>query len=493
MPATLDNELPRHCDVAIVGAGILGLSIAYEIASRRPDLGVVLVAPVLTPGIASTAAGAMLSGYGETTMLSSSTPAARQKSEMRLQAAQLWPDWVRRVNSEHRGQKVELLNGTLVITNGVSGMLDEQNLQAIIELLKERQARFEDVAISQVQGLRPKTPSRPQRAVFLPDEQYVDGGSVLAILEDRLQSAPSVTRANQECREIVPSKAAGKAHTVVTAAGRFEADCVVVAAGISVGDLIGKLETSRLIPRTFCGAGAALVCAMPREAPLEIAVRTPNRAFACGLHALPGVRGGMYLGATNNVQVEPAKSPTLGDIAFIAECATEQIDRNLQACTTVSLLSGNRPVPADTFPLLGETSSRGIWLASGTYRDGFLLSPLIAKALVDAIETGRPVLAGAELFCPERKPLAAVPDLQTAVREGVENYVAAAFERGANLPSAGSWEDEFRSVLKTRVEAIYARFETPFIPPPDMLWDIERGSLGAAMADYYSSVESAWR
>ena len=42
-PKNLMNQPPAQCDIAIVGAGILGLAVARELARRRPEARIVVL------------------------------------------------------------------------------------------------------------------------------------------------------------------------------------------------------------------------------------------------------------------------------------------------------------------------------------------------------------------------------------------------------------------------------------------------------------------
>ena len=46
---------------------------------------------------------------------------------------------------------------------------------------------------------------------------------------------------------------------------------------------------------------------------------------------------------------------------------------------------GWRPTSADTYPLIGPTSVEGLYIASGTKRDGFHQAPLLSKILSNVI------------------------------------------------------------------------------------------------------------
>jgi glycine/D-amino acid oxidase-like deaminating enzyme len=480
----------QSVDVAVVGGGIVGMSIAWEFVRRTSGNRVALIFPASEIGSASAAAGAMLSGFAETTRAAFSSEAGRAKIELRLEAAREWHAWIERLSEEARQKPIELRHGTTILTNSVSGHLDQKNFNATIELLSARGERFDRVDPVHDLGLRPSMEDRPTQAIFLPRECYVDSAEVLGALEAVLRSSAQLSWLCSRCREIRASGCSSEGYELALEEDTLHAKTVIVAAGVHSLQLLERVRFSTEIPPIFAGAGAALV-GQPTSAKssLSHAVRTPNRAFACGLHALPRANGDVYLGATNNVQFEPSTAAILSDVSFLIECAVHQIDRPLASHVVKQLCVGNRPISADAFPLLGETSSPGLWLATGTYRDGFLMAPLLAKRLFESAARGSSAVAGAELFVPERRPLAS-GDREAVIQEGIENYIAIAYERRTRLPAVGRWEDDFREDVERRVRKIYSELGSAYTAPPDFLWDIEHGDLMPHLRSYYERIES---
>ena len=63
--------------------------------------------------------------------------------------------------------------------------------------------------------------------------------------------------------------------------------------------------------------------------------------------------------------------------------------------------AGVRAATPDGLPLVGEAGAPGVVLAAGARRNGWLLAPLIARAVLDVVE-GRPAQASARAFDPAR-------------------------------------------------------------------------------------------
>jgi glycine oxidase len=470
---------PRHAsyDFVVVGGGIVGMSVAWELGRRCQGARTLLVTERSSVLSASAAAGVMLSGYAETTVLTHATAAGTAKAKLRLDGARLWPEWLATVN-EVGGSQVDLEDHTVVILNPVGGTLDEFNFAAILAELNAAGEPYETIAPLDL-PLRPAPHGRPLRAIGIPSERWVDGPAVLRTVATALSRLPSLELV-QAASVSIAAQAPSGGCSLRIGDKRVEAGETVLASGYRTSMLLGfDNELAASIPRMLGGCGTAFRCEMPALRPMPtVAVRTPNRAFACGLHALSwGNSGVCYVGATNNVQANVDGKPLVTDIGFLVDCAVAQIDRRLARATLGEIRLGARPVTEDSFPLLGRTTRRGLWLATGTFRDGFLCAPVLARRLVDAILAQRLTLAGLEAFVPCRSPISPC-SVEAAIRAAVDNYLAIAFERGARLPAVGGWVEDFAGAIEARVRAVYEASTASHTIPPDFLWDVEYGDLG---------------
>ncbi|MEV8439578.1 FAD-dependent oxidoreductase [Actinosynnema sp. NPDC051121] len=89
-----------NVDVAVVGNGVLGLSVAVEVARRAPELRIAVIGPPDRPGAATAAAGAMLNCFGEVTRHTGGHPAARAKFALARETLDRWPQWLGQLADE---------------------------------------------------------------------------------------------------------------------------------------------------------------------------------------------------------------------------------------------------------------------------------------------------------------------------------------------------------------------------------------------------------
>jgi hypothetical protein len=116
-------------------------------------------------------------------------------------------------------------------------------------------------------------------------------------------------------------------------------------------------------------------------------VRTPNAAFACGVHLVPRADGSLYLGGTNRLTLDAgaAQPPALDEVAVLAGDAASLLDDRLGSAGLMSARIGLRPYTVDHLPLIGRTGEPRILLATATYRCGVLLAPRLAHLIAEEI------------------------------------------------------------------------------------------------------------
>ena len=449
-------------DVVVVGNGILGMTCARELQRRDSRISVAVVGPREAPAGASRAAGAMLGCVGEVTRYTLASSAGREKFELSLEAHGLWPEFLAELQDEAGGEHVDSVVGTHVILNGRSGFLDSENFVSLRAVVDAYGVRSEvDVEIP---GLRPSPDSRPLRSVFLPDEGAVDALGVLRCLSE------SNRRAGVESldAQVVAIESSGESvEGVRLSTGTvIPTNAVLVAAGAFSTPLLNSVLPPASVQPVFAGSGVALLTRRVLGEGFNSVVRSVNRAGSCGLHVIPFEGATEYLGATNVIFREPETLPHVGIVHFLAESAIDQLDTNISYSRILSTRIGNRPVPLDTFPLLGPTAVDGLSLVTGTFRDGFHASPLLARmAATEVLGGDGPRFP--EVFHPMRRPIE-----NWTQQESIEDFafeaVSGAYENGMRLSRFMDHED-LAEMFRARALAFYESTGTGVGLAPDVL------------------------
>ncbi len=192
-------------------------------------------------------------------------------------------------------------------------------------------------------------------------------------------------------------------------------------------------------------------------------MRTPNRAFACGLHLVPLGDGREYIGATNTVADEALASVQMNDVHFLAQCAMQQLDEEITHHEVEEWRVGNRPVSLDGFPLIGWSALPGLYLLTGTYRDGFHCAPLLAANAANELQ-GKARLID-DMFTPVRR-LIHTRTVEHSIEEYVQHCLAGWFESQASPRSATSW---LANIYRRQAAAFYEWLGIDYGLGPDLV------------------------
>jgi len=331
-------------DTIIVGAGIIGLSLAIEL--RKQGLRVLVVEKGEPGREASWAAGGMLVGSGLETLPPLQPLAAA--------SARMYPEFVHELEDES-GLKIDLRSeGTLLLDPAVdSRMRDAHPLPASLQELEPNVALTGSVPLFvNEQSVDPR--DLVVAAVAAARHRGIDfssGDKVLAV-------------------EVSDGTAIG----VRTNKTRFGGCVVINCAGAWAGQIGPHAFPARPVK------GQMLCVAMPEKDMVRHVIRTPD------VYLIPRTDGRLLIGAT--VEEAGYDKRTVPDtIQKLRQSALELVAK-LADARTLEAWAGLRPGTPDGLPILGTTSTPGYFVAAGHFRDGILLAPVTAK-IMSAIVTGQ--------------------------------------------------------------------------------------------------------
>ncbi|GAB2616551.1 hypothetical protein GCM10027168_56220 [Streptomyces capparidis] len=474
-------------DIVIVGNGILGTASALELLKADPALRVAVVGPADRAGGASAAAGAMLSCFGEVTHRTLASEPGRTKLELSLRALEDWPAWLGELNDDFPDERqLTIREGSYVLLNSCGGRLDSLNYRAIVDAARCYGRKFEVLPLGEVPNLDPAVNARPLEAVHLPQEGSLDARALL----DRATEAARRRGVTVHDDSVVGwQQQGGRAQGVVLRSGeRLSGGRFLVAAGAFTPALVEDL-TDPAVPLMpiLAGVGVAVTCEATSSG-LRHVVRTPNRSGGCGLHLVPG-GDTVYIGATNDVLLKPGAWSSLGMAHFLAGGAMEQFDRRLFGSPVTAWHAGNRPLPLDGYPVVGQLWQDNVWVLSGTYRDGFHCAPVLARHAADLVRGGSGVL-GHELFAPLRPPLRTLSREQ-AVDEMVLHCVSQFYQYSPRLAPWMRVTEGIEGQVRRRTEATYRELDSEVGLAPELLellnWGKGRKQALAAFRRYLAA------
>ncbi|MBD2811320.1 FAD-binding oxidoreductase [Xenorhabdus sp. Vera] len=453
-------------DVIVVGSGAISSSISYELASRKYS--VCRVGNLDRSNAASNAAGAMNGCFGEVTTGLIASQHGKLKVSMDFNAKKRWPQWAKRLaDSSGNHQSLFTAQGTHVILNTAgTDEIDTDNFHAIEDVLTTYNEPYETVAPKQITWLKPNELVRPLMSLYIPDEHAVNSHLLLDVLDSAFVAEGGTIIAKNAKRVLSKDK-------IITGVELEDgetilADKVVIAAGVHSLDILADMpDITKRIPPLFSGNGISILLKLPEgmELPSSV-IRTPNRAFACGLHCVPRNDGILYIGATNILKNNPRTQAAVSDVQFLLECAVEQLHTDLYYSEIVSIQVGNRPISADGFPLIGECGIDGLWLVTGTYRDGLHQSPLLADYIANAIYGESNADIDLSDFTPIRAPLAGL-SRDVVAKETTSQMLGMGYECLWDIKP--NWEPVIQEGLLHRYESLVNSLHPHFTPPPEVI------------------------
>jgi glycine oxidase len=337
-------------DVLIVGGGVIGCSVAYELASRHRAKVTVLERAV--PGAeASSAAAGILGAQIE----SHGVPADRSLFELMLASRER-----HRVLDEQLRDAVGF--GTGFRRCGVlrlNGNHDDYAWQAapVHALSREDALKLEPALNPSLTG-----------ALHLPDEAQCDPPQLLRALQQACASLGVTFKSGTIVRGV-------SSEGVHTEDGVARGDAIVVAAGSWSSQIAGLPERLRRVRPV-------------RGQIVQVDTRPPivrNIVFGDRGYVVARPDGRTLLGSTME-EVGHVKEVTAGGVHTVL-MNTLALIPGLADAPITGTWCGFRPATTEDRPMIGRVSGN-LFVATGHHRNGVLLAPETARLVADLVATG---------------------------------------------------------------------------------------------------------
>ncbi len=352
------------CDVVVIGGGVIGLSIAFELSLHNVSV------RILEQG--QFGQEASWAGAG---MLPPGNPAWAATPEARLRAAShvLWPTWASRLRE---------LTG---IDSGYvrCGGLTVHSSSAESEFSQEK-ARWiaEGIALESLSGisLRERFPAlNPsiQEACFLPELGQVRNPRLIKALQ-----AACVQRGVElfSGHPVMSIEHNGqRVHSVRTPAGEFTAGQFVIASGAWSGELARQVGMNLDIEPVR----GQMVLLDAQPLPFSCVIEDGLR------YMVPRPDGRILVGSTEE-RVGFDKRNTVDGVAGLLKLA-QQLVPSLSQAKLERSWSGLRPHRPGGLPFIGPSGIYdNVFVAAGHFRAGLQLSPITATLMREML-LGQPV------------------------------------------------------------------------------------------------------
>lgn len=368
----------RSYDVAVVGAGVIGLASAWRMAQEGLSVAVIDRAE---PGQqASRVAAGMLAPVAETAF------GEERLLELTMASAAAYPDFIAELEAVSGRTVGHIANGALHVA------LDRDEaaeLRRRRDFLAGLGLEVEWLGPTACRELEPGLAPGFHGGMRVADESLVDPRLLVAALIAALDFGKAANATFIEGEVVELLRAEDRVAGVRLAAGdAIHADRVVVATGSWAGTSPWLPPELRPPVRPVKGQIVELA---PRPGvsgpgPVCSGIVATERVYL-----VPRVDGRLIVGAT----VEEQGFDTAVTAGGVFELLREGY-RALPEIAEMELVeatAGLRPASRDNLPIIGpDPGLEGLIHATGHYRNGILLAPLTATAVTDAV-AGRPAAA----------------------------------------------------------------------------------------------------
>jgi len=363
-------------DVAIIGGGVIGCSIAYH-ATRRGARVVLLEAEQVGSGASGATAG-MLVAQAEAyepgpllDLMLLSRDLHKPLGEELYELTGLDPEYV--------------WAGTLQVATDTDsrGIFSEK-----YSWQKERGLNAQWLDVDEARKLEPNLSAESIAALYLSEDGQVNPPRLVqALALGATLGGAKIMEATQASRIIVQGQ---KITGVRTTRGTISAGTVVLASGAKSALLSDGLD----IHLPVYPVKGELLTVNARPVPIRANV------YNSRCYIVPKRDGRVVIGATEEPGVHD-RHPTLGGVASLSQAAVELIP-SLSHTSFKSAWGGLRPGSPDGWPILGSVEGwEGLLLATGHYRNGVLLSAVTGE-IITALALGETLLTDISPFLHQR-------------------------------------------------------------------------------------------
>jgi glycine oxidase len=365
----LPDQLARSVkqpNVVVIGAGVIGLGIAWRLAARG--------VPVAVFDKGAAGAGASHAAAGMLAACVEAEPGEDALITLGRESQARWPAFAAELE-QTSGMEVGLRSeGTLVVALTAD---DQARLNHQLVFQQKLGLPLQWISAAETRRREPHLAGKLAGAVFSPEDTQVDNRKLAAALRVAAEAAGASI---SEHRAVNAISSHGQVDGVVLADGtKAAADVVVLAAGAWSRGIAGLPPELRPPVRPIKGQMLAL--RMDAAAPLLNHV-----VWAPGAYLVPRRDGRLLIGATVEEKGYDA-SLTAGGILTLLEAAWRTVPA-VEELPIDEMWVGHRPGSRDDAPILGAGPIEGLVYATGHHRNGILLTPITADAIARLVLDG---------------------------------------------------------------------------------------------------------
>jgi glycine oxidase len=353
-------------DVAVVGAGVVGLAIAWR--ALRSGLSVVVVERNRPGAGASGVAAGMLAPVTEADF------GEEAKVALNLAGRERWPAFAAEL-AERSGVDVGYReSGALVLAVDRD---DAEELRRLAALQRELHLDAKWLPARECRRLEPGLTPRVRGGIAAPREGHVDPAATVAALRACLEEGGAGVVQGTAVERLETDGTGGVGGVTLAVGRRIEAGAVVLAAGPWSTMVEGLPHAAKLPLRPVKGQVLTLHTPAGRPPLASRLVRTPR------CYLVPRTDGRVVVGATMEERGFDTRVTAEGTFRLLE--AAREVVPHVDELELVSARAGLRPTMRDNRPAIGRSSVEGLVWATGHGRNGVLLAPLTAEVVVSML------------------------------------------------------------------------------------------------------------
>jgi glycine oxidase len=349
-------------DVAVIGGGVIGLAVAWRAA--RAGLSVAVVDPEPGSGSSHFAAG-MIAPVGEVEFGEEAVIALNCDSAAR------YPSFIAELELDAGRRAGYLQNGTLHVATDAD---EQSSLERLYRHRQELGLPVQRLTSRETRQLEPSLSPSIRGGMLVESDHQVDPRAMVAAL---LQACNRLGVEIRRSRGRL-TVAAGRAAGVLLEGGENLASSQVVLAAGCWSQTIGGIPAEDIPPtRPIKGqilrlrGDPAMVTRSIRSEHIYMVPRGDGRVVIGGTMEEHGFDTTVTAGAVLQM---------LDDARALVPDVTE--------LELVEASAGLRPGSPDNMPIVGEATTPGLIVATGHFRNGFLLAPATADAVAGVLAGG---------------------------------------------------------------------------------------------------------
>lgn len=360
--------MQRSTDIAIVGGGIMGTSLAWHLAQRGIGAVTLYERSIVAAG-ASGKTGALLRRHYSN--LPEATLAQRS-----WQTFHAWPEVV-------GGEAVHVPSGLIVTVD--TSPEHEANVPRL----------WRNVALQNSIGIPSRVVTRQELRELQPQAEWddvthaayeLDSGYVDAIAATRgmAEAARAAGATIHEGVGVLGIESDGQRVTgLITSQGVVQAETIFVAAGPWTPRIVASVGVS--LPIEALRVQVAVL-----QRPLDVAPHMVLLDTAAGIFARPWAPGRTMIGVGGGDQHDPVDPDNyeLRNDAGYGQQAVEALARRIPAMAQATYLHGHAglyDMTPDAHPILDQVGPEGLYVAAGFSGAGFKKGPAVGEAMADLL------------------------------------------------------------------------------------------------------------